>query len=74
MDVGADVGKGLRWMAEGLAELLELEDAVVNVVAVVHRDIVIDRLGAPQLRRHLNDEGASTRRRTGTSKNSGREG
>ena len=73
-DVGANVGERFRRMAECLAELLEFEDAVVDVVAAVHRDTMIDRLGTPQFRRHLNDEGASADRRTGTAKNSGRDG
>ena len=63
MDVSADVGKGLRWMAEGLAELLEFENTVVEVVAVVHWDIPVDWFRAPDFGWDVDGEGAGERRK-----------
>ena len=59
VDVGADVGKRFRWVAEGSAELFELEDALVKVVAVIHGDIAVDRFGAPYLGWNIDDKGTS---------------
>jgi hypothetical protein len=50
-------------VANGVAELLKFENAVVDVVTVIHRNVAIDGLGAPNFGRDLDDK--STRRRGG---------
>jgi hypothetical protein len=61
MDVGADVGERFRWVAEGFAKLLEFEDAVVNIIAVVHRNVTVNRLRAPDLGRNVDGKGTGCR-------------
>jgi hypothetical protein len=53
VDIGADVEEGLRRVADGAAELFEFEDAVIDIVAVVHGNVTIDWFGPPNLRRHI---------------------
>ena len=36
-------------VADGFPVLLKLKDAVVNVIAVIHGDVTVHRLGAPNL-------------------------
>jgi hypothetical protein len=61
MNIGTDVGEGLRWMANGFAILFKLEDALVDIVTVVDRNVTVDRLGAPYLGRDVNGEGTGSR-------------
>lgn len=56
MNVGTDVDERLGRVADGLSELLELEDTFVNVGGIIHGNIFVDRLGAPNLRRNLDDK------------------
>ena len=60
VNIGADVNEGCRWVTDCLAMLIELEDAVVDVVGAVHRNVAVDRLGAPKLGRHVDDKGTGT--------------
>jgi hypothetical protein len=62
MDVRASVGEGSGGMADGFARTFKKEYTLVNVVTVVHRNIVIGRFGSPQLRRDINDKGMSGRK------------
>ena len=57
MNVCADVDKRLRWVADGFAILLELKDAVVDIVGVVQWKVAVDRFGAPNLGRNIDDKG-----------------
>jgi hypothetical protein len=70
MNVGTDVDEGFRWVTDGSAVLLKLEDALVEIVTVVDRNVAIDRLGAPYLGRNFDGEGtgsrAGIRKRVGT--------
>ncbi len=47
-------------MTDGVAVLLKLEDALVDIVAVVDRNATVDRLGAPHLGRDVNGEGTGS--------------
>ena len=49
VDIGACVNERGRGVADCFPVLLKLKDAVVNVVAVVHWDVAVRRLGAPHL-------------------------
>lgn len=62
MNVCADVDKRLRRVADGFAILLELKDAVVDIVGVVQWKVAVDRFGAPNLGRNINNEVASQQR------------
>jgi hypothetical protein len=50
-------------VADGISELLKFEDAVVDVVAIVHRNITVDGLGPPNFGRYFDNK--STRARLG---------
>jgi hypothetical protein len=52
-------GEGLRLVAERFAMLLEFKQVVVDVIAVIERDVTINRFGTPYLGRHSNDKVAS---------------
>jgi hypothetical protein len=41
--------------------LFKFEDAVVNVVAIVHRDVAIHRLRTPNLGWNVDDKGPGSR-------------
>jgi hypothetical protein len=62
MDVRASVGEGSGGMADGFAVTFKKEYTLVNVIAVVHRDVTIGRFGSPQLGRNINDKGISGRK------------
>jgi hypothetical protein len=49
MNIGTDVDEGFRWVADSLPKLFEFKDALVKIVAVVHRDVLVGRLGTPNL-------------------------
>jgi hypothetical protein len=59
VDVISLNGEGLGWVAECFAILLEFEDLFVNVVAVIKRDVPVNRFGTPYLGRNSNDKVAS---------------
>jgi hypothetical protein len=59
MDIGADVDERFRRMADGFTKLLEFENALVDVVGVVHWNILVNRLGSPDLRWYFDDESTS---------------
>jgi hypothetical protein len=63
MNIGANIDEGFGRVADGITELLKFEDAVVDVVAVVHRNITVDGLGPPNFGRYFDHE--STRARLG---------
>lgn len=65
MDVSADVDKGFRGMADGLAKLLEFEYALVDVIAVVHWNVAVDGLGAPDLGWDFDHQSTSQRKGRG---------
>jgi hypothetical protein len=58
MDIRANVGKWCRRMTDGAAVLFEEEDTLINVVAVIHGNVMVGRFGAPELGRNSNNEGA----------------
>jgi hypothetical protein len=45
MNIGANIDERFGRVADGITELLKFEDAAVDVVAVVHRNITVDGLG-----------------------------
>jgi hypothetical protein len=51
--------EGLGLMAERFAMLLKFKHVVVDVVAVIKRDVTVNRFGTPCLGRHSNDKVAS---------------
>jgi hypothetical protein len=55
-DIGTVVGKHKRGFDDSFAVLLKEEYTFVNVVAIIHGDILIERLRAPKLRGNFNDE------------------
>jgi hypothetical protein len=61
MDVSADVDKRFRWMANGGAKLFKFKNAIVDIVAIIHGDITVDGLGAPDFGRYLNNESGCVR-------------
>jgi hypothetical protein len=62
VNVGANIGEGF-----------EFEDAVVNIVAIIHGNITINRLGTPYFRRYFDDKDRRGRQGRRQSR-SGREG
>jgi hypothetical protein len=54
-------GKGLSWVTKGFTVLLELENIVVDIVAVVKRNVLIDGFGAPNLGWNVDNKVASGR-------------
>jgi hypothetical protein len=63
MDVGAGVDKRFEGLVDGSTVALEKECSVVDVVAVVKRDIPVVGFRAPNLGRDFNDEEGCKRRR-----------
>jgi hypothetical protein len=61
--IGAIVGERGRGMTNRTSVLLKKKDAIVNIVAVVHGNVAIDRLRAPELRGNVDDERRSNRAR-----------
>jgi hypothetical protein len=61
MNIGllAADGERLSWMTEWFTILLEFENIVINVVAVVKWNVLIDRFGAPNLGWNVDNEVAS---------------
>jgi hypothetical protein len=51
MNIGANIDERFGRVADGIAELLKFEDAVVDVVAAVHRNITVDEIGPPNFGR-----------------------
>jgi hypothetical protein len=62
MDVGASIGKRCEGLVNGAAIALKKEYSVVNVVAVVKRDITVVGFRAPNLGWYFNDEEGCRRR------------
>ena len=58
--VAAD-GKGLRWVTKSFTVLLELENIVIDIVAVVKWNVLIDGFGAPNLGWNVDNKVASGR-------------
>jgi hypothetical protein len=54
-------GKGLSWATKGFTVLLELENIVIDIVAVVKRNVLIDGFGAPNLGWNVDNKVASGR-------------
>jgi hypothetical protein len=58
-----NISTGVRewgwWMANSFAITLEEEDALVNIVAVVHRNVAVSRFGAPHFGRNIDDKSVS---------------
>jgi hypothetical protein len=73
VNVGANIGEGFGRMTNGGTELFEFEDAVVNIVAIIHGNITINRLGTPYFRRYFDDKDRRGRQGRRQSR-SGREG
>jgi hypothetical protein len=61
VNVGAGVGEGSGRVADRTTVLFEKKDAVVDVIAVVHGNVAIDRFRAPKLRRHVDNKGMGNR-------------
>lgn len=61
MNISADVEEGCGGMANGFTKLLELEDTLVNVIAVIHCDIAVDRLRTPYFGWNIDGEGTGSR-------------
>jgi hypothetical protein len=59
MDVGADIDKRFGRVADGLAKLFKFKDALIDVIAIIHWNIAVNGLGAPDLRRNLDHQGVS---------------
>jgi hypothetical protein len=58
VDVGARIGEWCRRMTDGTTVLFKEEYALIDVVAVVHGNVLIGRLGAPKFGRNSNDKRA----------------
>jgi hypothetical protein len=56
VDVGANIDKRRRRVANSATILLEFEDSVVNVIAVVQWNVTVDWLGSPYLGRDFDDK------------------
>jgi hypothetical protein len=56
VDVGADIDKRFRGVADSFAVLFELEDTVINVITVVHGKVAVHRFGTPNLGGHVYDK------------------
>ena len=56
MNVVANVDKRRSRMADSFTVLLELENGIIDVVAVVQWNVTVNRLGTPNLGRNFNDE------------------
>jgi hypothetical protein len=59
VDVGSDINERLGRMADGFAKLLEFKYAVINVVAVINRNVAVDGLGAPDFWRNFDHKSAN---------------
>jgi hypothetical protein len=64
MDVGAGIGKRCRRVTDSPTVLFEEEYTLIDVVAVIHGDVLIGRLGAPEFGRNSNDKGAGGARQS----------
>ena len=62
MGVRASIGEGSGRMADGFAITFKKEHTLVNVVAVIHRNVTIGGFGSPKLRRNINDKDRSRRK------------
>ena len=60
MDVGSDVREWFWGMTDRPTELFKFEDAVIDVVAVVHRNVAVDWLRAPEVWRNIDDKSTGT--------------
>lgn len=59
VNVGANVDEGFRRVADGAAELLKLENTLIDVVTVVHRNVTVNGLGTPNLGWDFDDKDLS---------------
>jgi hypothetical protein len=65
VDVSASVFERFGGVANGFAVLREEEDAVIDVVGVVHVDVAVDGFGAPDLRGNVDHKQTGSRRGRG---------
>jgi hypothetical protein len=56
VDVGARIGEWCGRVTDGTTVLFEQEDALIDIVAAVHGNALIGRLGAPKFGRNSNDK------------------
>jgi len=56
MNVGSDINERLWRVADGFAKLFKLKDALINVVAVICRNVFVERLGTPIFCRNFDDK------------------
>jgi hypothetical protein len=63
VNIGANINERFGRVADGITELLKFEDAVVDVVAVIHRNITVDGLGSPNFGRDFDHKSTRTRLR-----------
>ena len=56
LDIGADVDEGFRRVVDDFAELFKLKDALIDVVGVIHGNILVNGLGSPNLRQYFDFE------------------
>jgi hypothetical protein len=61
MYVGADIDERFWRVANSFPILLEFEYALVDVVAIVHRNVFVNRLWAPDFRRDFDYQSSSIR-------------
>ena len=62
MGVRAIVGEGNGRVADGFAVTFKNEHTLINVVAVLHRDVTIKGFRSPKLRRNGNDKDRGRRK------------
>lgn len=48
-------------MADRFAVLFELEDTVVDIITIVHRNVTIDGFRTPYFRWHIDDKSTGSR-------------
>ena len=69
MDVGSSMGEGYGGVTDCFPVLFEFEDATVDVITVVHGNVMVHRFGSPYLGWHINNK---SRRKGGKGCESGR--
>jgi hypothetical protein len=74
MDVGAGIEEGFRRMTNDSTKLFEFKDTVVNIVAIIERDVTINRFRTPYFGWNFDDKSRSGGQGRRQNSRSGREG
>jgi len=56
VDVGASVSKWYHWPVDGTTITLKKEDTIVNVIAIIQRDVAVIWFLMPDLRWYFDDK------------------